>query len=58
MTGCEDDLGSTALDAHIRTQLAKAAETCASHANLDARLKTILEAGTDSDQDVTAAGQD
>jgi len=58
MTGCEDDLGFAALDAYIRAQLAKAAETCASYVNLDARLKAILEAGTGNDQDGTATGQD
>jgi hypothetical protein len=56
MTGCEDDLGFAALDAHIRAQLAKAAEICASYANVDARLKAILEAGKNNGQDDTAAG--
>ncbi len=58
MTGCEDDPGFAALDARIRTQLAKAAETYASHVDLDARLKAILEAGLSNDQDDTVNGQD
>jgi hypothetical protein len=51
MTGCEDDPGFAALDAHIRTQLAGAAETYASHVDLDARLQSILKAETDTEQD-------
>lgn len=53
MTGCEDDRDSAALDAHIRTQLAGAAETYASRADLDARLKAILQAETSNGQDDT-----
>jgi hypothetical protein len=58
MTGCEDDPGFAALDARIRTQLTKADETYASHADLDARLKAILEAGPGNDQDDMATSQD
>jgi hypothetical protein len=57
MTGCEDDPGSAALDAHICSMLAKAAESYGSHVDLDARLRLILEAGTATDQDDTAVGQ-
>jgi hypothetical protein len=58
MTNCDDDPGFAALDAHIRTQLAKAAEAYASQVDLEARLKAILEAGTDNDQSDTATKQD
>jgi hypothetical protein len=57
MTDCEDDPGFAALDAHVCAQLAKAAESCGSHVDLDARLRAILEAGTANDEDDTAAGQ-
>lgn len=57
MTGCEDDPGFAALDAHVCAQLAKAAESYESHVDLDARLRAILEAGTANDEGDTAAGQ-
>jgi len=57
MTGCEDDPGFAALDAHIRAQLTRAAETYASHLDLDARLGEILEAGTANDQDDSGTAQ-
>jgi hypothetical protein len=53
MTGREDDRDFAALDAHIRTQLAEAAETYVSRVDLDARLKAILSAETGNGQDDT-----
>jgi hypothetical protein len=57
MSGCEDDPGFAALDARIRAQLARAAETYGSHVDLEARLGAILEAETADDQGDTADGQ-
>jgi hypothetical protein len=58
MTRVEEDPVLAVLDAHIRTQLAKAVEVYASHVDLDARLQVILEAGTGIDQaDDTDVGQ-
>lgn len=54
MTGFEAR-DSTALDTYIRRQLAGAAETYASHLDVDARLAAIQEAGTKNDHDDTAA---
>ena len=54
MTGCEDPQFAQ-LDAYIRTQLARAAESYASEIDLDARLNAALEAGTSEDNDDTAA---
>ena len=54
MTGCEDPRFA-ALDAYIRTQLAKAAETYASHIDIDARLKAALEAERNDGHDGAAA---
>jgi hypothetical protein len=54
MTGCEDT-DFTALDAHIRTQLARAVESYAAHTDMDARLRTVLEAGAENDRNNTAA---
>jgi hypothetical protein len=45
----------TPLDTHILRQLARAAETYAPHADVDARLTAILEAGTKNDHDDAAA---
>jgi hypothetical protein len=50
MTG-DEDTEFAGLDAHIRTQLAAAAETCALHVDLDARLTAIFEAGTHNGKD-------
>jgi hypothetical protein len=57
MSSCEDDPGFAALDAHICTQLAMAAESFGSHVDLDARLRAILETGTTNDQGDTALWQ-
>jgi hypothetical protein len=54
MTGCEEDSAFAALDAHIRTQLTRAAETYAWRVDLDAKLKAILQAETSNDQNDTA----
>jgi hypothetical protein len=54
MTGSEDR-GSTALDIYIRAQFAGAAETYASHINMEARLRAVLEAGRADDHDSAAA---
>jgi hypothetical protein len=43
------------LDAYIRSQLARAAETYASHVNIDARLKAVLEAVREDTHDNAAA---
>lgn len=49
MTGCEDpEFG--ALDAYIRTQLARAADTYASQIDMDAQLEAVLEATNDDDR--------
>ncbi len=57
MTGCEDP-AFAALDAHIRLQLAGAAETHASRADLRARLAAILETRTRDQDDGMAAAHD
>ena len=54
MTGCEDT-DFTALDAYIRTQLTRAAESYAAHTDMDARLWTVLEARVKNDRNDTAA---
>ena len=54
MTSCEDSQFA-ALDAYIRGQLAGAAETYASHLDIDARLKAVLEAGREDNHDDAAA---
>jgi hypothetical protein len=54
MTGC-DDPDVAALDAHMRTQFAKAAETYASQIDLDARLTAILAVAKQIEADGTAA---
>lgn len=54
MTGCEDPPFAT-LDAYIRTQLAKAAETHASHIDIGAWLEAALEARRSDDHDGAAA---
>jgi hypothetical protein len=43
VTGC-DDPDFAAIDDYIRTQLAEAAQTYASRADLDVRLREILKA--------------
>lgn len=53
MTGCEEP-GFVALDAYIRTQLAGAAKTHASHIDVEVRLKA-LEARRNDDHDGAAA---
>jgi len=52
---CEEDLGNAAFDAAVRSQLAKAADTYASHVDLGARLKAIREAGRSDQNDGTPA---
>jgi hypothetical protein len=54
VTTCEDPEFSS-LDAYIRSQLARAAETYASHVNIDARLKAVLEAVREDTHDNAAA---
>jgi hypothetical protein len=49
------DPGLADPDAYIRTQLARAAETHASHIDISARLKAALEAGRNDDHDGAAA---
>jgi hypothetical protein len=51
---CGEDLDNAAFDASIRSQLAKAADTYASHVDLGARLKAIREAGRSDQDDDTA----
>lgn len=53
VTGCEDP-EFAALDAYIRSQLGGAAETYASHVDIDARLKAALEALTQDTRDDAA----
>jgi hypothetical protein len=53
VTSCEDR-DYAALDAHIRSQLARAAETYVPIVNTRARLKAVLEAKEDEDQHGTA----
>jgi hypothetical protein len=55
MTSCEDP-DFAALDAYIRNQLAGAAETYASHIDIDARLKAVLEAVKERTTDDAAVG--
>lgn len=54
MTGCEAPRIS-ALDAYIRTQLAKAAETHASYIGIGVWLEAALGAGRNDDHDGTPA---
>jgi hypothetical protein len=54
MTSCEDP-EFAALDAYIRSQLAGAAETYASHIDIDAQLKAVLEAAKEGTTDEAAA---
>jgi hypothetical protein len=54
MTAGEDP-AFAALDAHIRTELARAAATYASCVDLRARLAAILAAGARDDDDDAAA---
>jgi hypothetical protein len=54
VTSCEDP-ELAALDAYIRSQLAGAAETYASHIDIDARLKAALEAAREDNHDDAAA---
>lgn len=51
----DEDSAFAALDAHIRAELARAAATYASCADLRVRLAAILEAGTRDDDDDAAA---
>jgi hypothetical protein len=44
------------LDAYVRSQLAKAAETYASHVDLDARLMAVLQAARPEDGDPEVPG--
>lgn len=46
-----EDRDLAALDAYVRSQLAKAAETYASHVNLDARLAAVLQAAEQEHED-------
>ena len=50
-----EDAAFAALDAHIRTELARAIATYASCVDLRTRLAAILEAGTRDDDDTAAA---
>ncbi len=49
-----DDPVYAALDAYIRSQLARAAEVHASHTDLEVRLAAVLAAGRNDDDDSTA----
>jgi len=51
---CDEDLDDAAFDAYIRAQLAKAADTYASHVDLNARLAMIREASNNNQDDGTA----
>ena len=57
MTSREDS-EFAALDAYIRNQLAEAAKTYASHVDIGARLKAVLEAVTENTNDDAAAADD
>lgn len=57
VTSCEDP-EFAALDAYIRSQLAGAAETYASHIDVGARLKAVLEAAKEETHDDAAAADD
>ena len=52
-----EDRDFAALDAYVRSQLAKAAETYAPHADLDARLAAALKAVKQEDEDLTVPGK-
>jgi hypothetical protein len=54
MTDC-DDPDVSELDAYIRLQLARAAETCAQHIEIEARLSAIL--GTSYEDNGTTVGE-
>ena len=54
MTGREDS-GPAALDSYIRSQLAGAADTYASHVDVSARLELIRGAGNSNQEDGTDA---
>jgi hypothetical protein len=54
VTGC-DDPEFAQLDAYIRAQLARAAESYGSSVDVDARLEAVLAAGTHDSDDDTAA---
>lgn len=57
MNGCEDpEFGD--LDTYIRAQLGAAAETYAPQADLDARLKAVLEARAYGNDGTAATGLD
>jgi hypothetical protein len=57
VTDCEDP-EFAALDAYIRSQLAGAADAYASHIDVDARLKAVLEAADEDTRDDAAAADD
>jgi hypothetical protein len=52
-----EDRDLAALDAYVRSQLAKAAETYAPHADLDARLAAALQAVEQEDGHLTVPGK-
>lgn len=54
MTGCEEP-EFAAFDACIRSQLAGAAETYISQIDISVRLKAVLAAGNEDNDDDTAA---
>jgi hypothetical protein len=51
----DEDLDDAAFDAYIRAQLAKAADTYASHVDVSARLELIRGAGSSNQDGGTAA---
>ncbi len=53
----DEDLDDAAFDAYIRAQLAKAADTYASHVDLSARLERIREADNSNQDDGTTAAE-